>query len=122
VEKVGEQFEFGIIVSGADLVHRGVHPRVEAQKLRVPVAKDPHYDSAAVGRVALAGHPAAALKPVEDAGHGSGVQPGASCKSARAERTVAGDEVEAIEVDVLEIEVCADAMVEQGKLDAQLAQ
>jgi hypothetical protein len=50
------------------------------------------------------------------------VQPGTSCEGARAERTVASDEVEAIEVDILEIKVCADVMVEQGQLDAQLAQ
>jgi hypothetical protein len=35
---------------------------------------------------------------------------------------MAGDEVEAIEVDVLEIEASADLMVEQGQLDPQLAQ
>ena len=32
------------------------------------------------------------------------------------------DEVQAVEVDVLEFEACADVMVEQRKLDAQLAQ
>jgi len=35
---------------------------------------------------------------------------------------VASDEIEAIEVDILEIKVGADVMVEQGQLDAQLAQ
>ena len=35
---------------------------------------------------------------------------------------MAGDEVEAIEVDVFEIKVCADVMVEQRQLDAQLTQ
>jgi hypothetical protein len=37
-EKVGEQFEFGVPISGTDLVHRGVHPRVKAHQLRVPLA------------------------------------------------------------------------------------
>jgi hypothetical protein len=31
------------------------------------------------------------------------------------------DEVEAIKVHVLEIDLCADSMVEQGQLDPQLA-
>jgi hypothetical protein len=35
---------------------------------------------------------------------------------------VAGDEVEAVEVDVPEIKLSADVMVEQGQLDAQLPQ
>ena len=40
---------------------------------------------------------------------------------ARAQRTVTGDEVEAIEVNVGEIKVRGDVMVEHGQLDAQLA-
>jgi hypothetical protein len=36
-EKVGEQFEFGFSIVRAELVHRGVHPRVEAEQLRVAV-------------------------------------------------------------------------------------
>jgi hypothetical protein len=35
---------------------------------------------------------------------------------------VTGDEVEAVEVDVVEPDERADLMVEQGRLDAQLAQ
>jgi hypothetical protein len=108
-EKVGEQFEFGVPISGADLVHRGVHTREKAQELSVPVAYGPHDDGATVGRVALAGYPSAAFESVDDAGHSSRVQPGTSCEGARAERTVASDEVETIEIDVLEIKVCADA-------------
>jgi hypothetical protein len=50
------------------------------------------------------------------------VQPGASCEGARAERAVPVDEIKAIQVDVLEINAGADMMVEQGQLDAQLAQ
>jgi len=54
-EKVGEPFEFGVPISSADLVDRGVHPRVRAEQLRVPVAGGPDDDGAAVGRVAVAG-------------------------------------------------------------------
>jgi hypothetical protein len=36
-QKARKQFEFGVSISGADLVHGGVHPRVKAQKL--PVSK-----------------------------------------------------------------------------------
>src|SRR5262249_11295372 len=68
------------------------------------------------------GHPAAALEPVEDAGDGGGVQAGVSRQGARAERTTKVDEVEAVEVDVFDLKMCADAMVEQGQLDVQLAQ
>src|SRR6266536_4729884 len=91
-EEVGEQFELGVGVSGAELVHRGVHPRVQAQQLRVAVASGVDEDGAAVGRVAAAGDPAAAFEPVEDAGRGGGVQSGASGEGAGAERAVAVDE------------------------------
>ena len=76
----------------------------------------------AVGRVAFAGYPAAAFEPVEDARDGGGVERGAFCQGAWTERTVAGDEVEAIEVDVVEPGARADLVVEQGQLDAQRAQ
>jgi hypothetical protein len=71
---------------------------------------------------AVAGHPSAAFEPVDDAGHGGGMQPGASCEGARAERAVPVDEIKAVQIDVLEINARADVMVKQGQLDAQLAQ
>jgi hypothetical protein len=46
----------------------------------------------------------------------------APCEGARAERAVTVDEVEAVEIDVFEINVCADLVVEQEQLNAQLAQ
>jgi len=50
------------------------------------------------------------------------VQRGPFREGARAERTVAGDEVEAIEVDVVETGPRADLVVEQRELDAQRPQ
>ena len=97
-------------------------PAVEAEQLRAPVAADPDDDGAAVVRVAVAGHPAAAFEAVEDAGHGGGVQPGASGKGAGVERAVPVDELQAVQVDVFELDVGADVMVEQRQLVAQLAQ
>jgi hypothetical protein len=47
-QKVSEQFELVVAVAGADLVHGGVHPRVEAEQLRGPVAPGPHEHGAAV--------------------------------------------------------------------------
>jgi hypothetical protein len=99
--------------SGADLVHRGVHPGVEAHQLRVPLVQRADDDGAAVGRVAVAGHPSAAFQPVQDAGQGRGVQPGAPRKRAGAERTLTDDEVEAVEVDLPEVNLAADQMVEE---------
>jgi hypothetical protein len=84
--KSASNTSFGFGVSGADLIHRGVHPRVEAKQLCAPAGQGTHGDGAAVGRVAAPGHPAAAFQTVEDAGHGGGVQPGASGQGARAER------------------------------------
>ena len=79
-------------------------------------------DTATVGGVAAAVDPAAAFEPVEDSGHGGGVQPGAPGQCARAERAVPADEVKAFQVGGLEVEACADAVVEQGQLGAQVAQ
>src|SRR6266498_2299715 len=121
-QEVGEQFELGVGVAGAELVHRGVHPRVQADQLGAAVAQRADDDGAAVVRVALAGDPAAAFEPVEDAGHGGGVQPGASGQGAGAERAVAVDELQAVQVDVFEVSVGADVVVEQRQLHAQLAQ
>ena len=47
-QEVGEQLELVVAVAGADLVHRGVHPRVEAEQLRAPVAADPDDHGTAV--------------------------------------------------------------------------
>ncbi len=104
LEEVGEYFELGYPVAGAELVNRGVHPGVEAEQLGVAVPQGPDDDGSAVGRVALAGDPAAAFEPVEDAGDGGRVQPGPAGEGGGAERAVAGDEVEAVEVDVVEPE------------------
>src|SRR6266511_1714809 len=72
--------------------------------------------------VAVAGDPAAALESVQDAGDGRGVQASASGQGAGAERAVAVDEVQAVQVDVIEVEMGADVVIEQRELDAQLAQ
>ncbi len=77
---------------------------------------------ATVDRVALARDPAALFEPVEDARHRRGVQPRPSGERARAERTVTGDQIEAIEVDVLEVNARADTQIEEGQLHAQRAQ
>src|SRR6266508_1804540 len=74
------------------------------------------------GGVAVAGDPAAALESVQDAGDGRGVQASASGQGAGAERAVAVDEVQAVQVDVIEVEMGADVVIEQRELDAQLAQ
>jgi Pretoxin HINT domain len=122
LQEVGEQFEFGIGVSGTDRVHGSVHPRVEVEHLRAAVAQRSDDDGAAVGVVAVAGHPAAGFQPVDDAGHGGRVQPGAAGERAGTERPVPVDQLEAAQVGVLELEMGADLVVEQGQLDAQLAQ
>src|SRR5580692_3458595 len=116
-----QQLEVLVVVLGADLVQRGVHAgvdEVEAEDLRSAASGRLDYDAAAVGGVTAAFDTAAAFEPVEDAGHGGGVQPGATGQGARAERTVAPDEVKALQVSVLEIEARADAVVEQRQLGA----
>jgi hypothetical protein len=50
------------------------------------------------------------------------VQPDATSESAWADGAIARDQVEIVEVDVLEIDMCADVMVERRKLVTQLAQ
>ena len=50
------------------------------------------------------------------------MQPGVSCQGAGVERTVAVDELEAVQVGVVEVDVGADVVVEQGQLVAELAQ
>jgi hypothetical protein len=72
VEEVGEQLELVVVVAGAELVHRGVHPRVEAEQLGVAVAQRPDDDGPAVAGVTLADDPAAAFEAVQDAGDGGG--------------------------------------------------
>jgi hypothetical protein len=123
--EAGEELKILVFVVCADLVHRGVHPgvhEVEAEHLRAPAAGRLDHDAAAVRRVAAAVDPASAFEPVQDAGHGRRVQPGAPRQGARAERAVPGDEVKALQVGVLEIEARADAVVEQGQLGAQVTQ
>jgi hypothetical protein len=47
-QEVGQQLELVVAVASADLVHRGVHPRIEAEQLRAPVAADSDDHGAAV--------------------------------------------------------------------------
>jgi len=76
----------------------------------------PDEDGAAVGGAAVAGTRPRS-RPVDDAGHGGGVQPGAAAKALRAERAAPVNEIKAVQVDVLEINARADVVVEQGQLD-----
>ena len=124
-QETGQELEILVFVSGADLVHRGIHAgvdQVEAQDLRAAATSRLDDDTAAVGGVAAAFDPAAAFEPVQDAGQGGGVQPGVTGQGARAERAVPGDEVKALQVGGLEVEAGADAVVEQRQLGAQVSQ
>ena len=113
--------QFGVAVAAAYLVHRGVHPPVQPVDLRAALPAGPDEHRAAIGGVAFPANPAAALQPVQDAGHRRRVQPGAAGQRARADRLVTGDHVEAVHVGFLEVQVRAHLGVEQGELDAQLA-
>ena len=121
-QEAGDELKFAVLITRADPRHCRVHPGREAEHLRAPAAHRLDDDAAAVGRVAVARDPAAAFEPVDDAGHGGGVEAGASCQCARAERAVTVDEVKALQVGALEIEVPADAVAEQGQVNAQVAQ
>ena len=112
-QEAGDELKFVVLIARADLVHCRVHSRVEAEYLRGPVAQGPEDDAAAVGGVAVAGDPAAAFEPVEDAGHGGGLEDGAPRQHARAERAVAVDEVKALQAGALEVEMVPDLVVEQ---------
>jgi hypothetical protein len=52
----------------------------------------------------------------------AGVQPGAAGQGAGAEGAAAVDELQAVQVGVVEVDVGADVVVEQRQLDAELAQ
>ena len=67
-QEVGDQLEFGLVVTGPDRVHGAAHAGVEAHDVSVAVGEGPDEDGAPVGWVALAGEPSAVLEPVEDAG------------------------------------------------------
>src|SRR6267142_2731988 len=121
-EEVGHRAEPGIIIAGADLAHRGVHPGIEARQLRGLLAQGPDHHRPAIRRVSLADHPAALLQPVEDARDGGRVQRGPLGQRARAQRALSGDQVQAVQVDVVESRAGADLVVEQRELDGQRPQ
>jgi hypothetical protein len=50
------------------------------------------------------------------------VKPGAARQCARAERAEPADEIKAFEICALEVEASADVVVEQGQLNAHIAQ
>src|SRR5215471_14257725 len=121
-QEPGDELEVVAGIVGADLRELGVHPGSEPQDVRAAAGYRLEDDAAAVGRIALAQDPAAALEAVDDAGHGGGVEAGQPGQRARAERAVPVDEIKALQVGALEVEMPADALVEQGQLDAQVAQ
>jgi len=72
--------------------------------------------------VAFADDPVAALQAVQDAGDRRGVQAGAFGQGAGAQRAVPVDQVQAVQVDVLQVDTHADVVAEQGQLVVQVAQ
>ena len=63
-EKVGDEFEFGVPTGGANLVHGGVHSRVESHQLRIAAMEGADEDRAPVGRIALTRNPTAVFESV----------------------------------------------------------
>jgi len=62
-----------------------------------------------------------ALQPVEAAGDGGRVQAGAAAQRARAERVAPAEQVQAVQVDVADLQPAAHVVVEQRQLNTQLA-
>ena len=121
-QETGQELQLRLVVLADDLVHGAVHPGIERQHLRDPAPLGPDQDRAPVGRVTLADDPAAPFQPVQDPGQGGRVQPGPAGQRARAQRPVPADQVEALQVGALELQVPPDLVVEQGQLHAHVAQ
>jgi hypothetical protein len=102
--EVGDQLEFGVGVVGEERVHRSAEPGVEAEKLAVAVADSSHEDGSAVGWVSFAEDPTAFLQAVENSGHRRRVNAGALGECGGTERAVGVEDVQAIEVDVFELD------------------
>src|ERR1700748_2812068 len=105
LHEVRDQLEFGVVVSGEELVHGATESGVQAQELGVAVPDRSHEYGAAVGWVSFADDPAAFLESVEDPGHRRGGGCGAVGERGWGERAVGVEDVEAVEVDVLEPEL-----------------
>jgi hypothetical protein len=80
-----------------------------------PAAGPPGRGSGATG-------PSPAFESLNDARPGGRVQPDAASESPWADGAVAREQDEIVEVDVLEIDMCADVMVDRRRLVTQLAQ
>jgi hypothetical protein len=80
------------------------------------------HNAATVSGVTAALDPAAALKPVEDAGHRGGMQSGAPGQRARADRPMSVDEIKTPQVGGLEVKARAHAVVELRELRAKVTQ
>src|SRR6185312_5299606 len=92
------------------------------EHLRAPASGNLDHNAAAVGGITAALDPAAALQPVQDAGHRGGMEPRAPGQGARADRAMPADEVKTPQVCGLEVKARAHAVVELRELRAQIAQ
>src|SRR6202008_4138966 len=68
-EEAGDHLPLRGVVVLADRVELATHAGVEPEDLAAPVGQDAYHHGPAVGLVALAHEPTAALEAVEDPGH-----------------------------------------------------
>src|SRR6266702_781112 len=123
-QEVGKQFELGLGVPRTDPVQPRAHPRVEPEQLRVAPTHGPNSHRPPIDRrrITLPGDPPATRQPIENPGDRGGMQPSPPGQAGGADRTVQGDQLKAVQINVLEINMHANLMVEQRELVTQRPQ
>jgi len=122
VQEVHDRVELIVAVPAQDVSHPGVHPVELRVDLTLPLWWSRQCYGTPVFRSTIASHPTALLQPVEHAGHRGQVHAQASRQSARADRAISRDDIEAIEVQIPQPDPLTDPVIQNRKLDAQIPQ
>jgi hypothetical protein len=111
-QKVDNEVDLIIGVAVQDFVQGAIHPAIEADyvTLLVGYAADEH--GAPIVLYAIPYDPPTALEPGKNACHRRQMYADPAGESSRADRSMPNDHVEAVKIDILDLDLGTDPMVE----------
>ena len=116
-QEVDNEVDLIIGVAVQDVVERAIHTAIEADDVTLLVRYTADEHRAPIVLHAIAYDPPAALEPGKDACHRRQMDADPAGESSRAERSMPNDHVEAVKIDVLDLDLGTDPMVEHRQFD-----
>jgi len=111
-QEVDDEVDLIIGVAIQDFVEGAIHAAIEADDVTLLIGYTADEHRAPVIRHPIAYDPPTALEPGKNACHRGQVYADPAGESSRADRSMPNDHVEAVEIDVLDLDLGPDPMVE----------